>query len=197
MSDTTGVSSSSGQSRRRRSISKECEKYSSSSSRFFIFSDSSERIGFVLFISVLFSFFLIPRDFTGSWQAIIEPQESSLSRFLTLSFEDSAEKFFTYTKLGLPKPLRFRSIKPNSSSSRSSLVALLSAQRKVLLTSSIVKMMNTRPFLSNHSFLTERLMRSSKMPYRVLASVDRFWNRCSWKRAFGMRKNEKSSPACP
>ena len=47
-------------------ISKEHEKYSSSSSRFFIFSDSSERIGCVLFISVLFSFFLIPRDFTGS-----------------------------------------------------------------------------------------------------------------------------------
>ena len=39
--------------------------------------------------------------------------------------------------------------------------------------SSIVKMMNTRPFLSNHSFLTERLIRSSRMPYRVLASVDR------------------------
>ena len=101
-------------------------------------------------------------------------EESSLSRFLTFSFEYSAEKFFTYTKHGFPCPRRFRSIKPNSSSSRSSLVALLSAQRKVLLTSSIVKMMNTRPFLSNHSFLTERLMRSSRMPYRVFASVDRF-----------------------
>ena len=30
-----------------------------------------------------------------------------------------------------------------------------------------------RPFLSNHSFLTERLIRSSRMPYRVFASVDR------------------------
>lgn len=128
---------------------------------------------------------------------ILEPQESSLSRFLTLSFEDSAEKFFTYTKHGFPCPRRFRSIKPNFSSSRSSRVALLSAQRKVLLTSSIVKMMNTRPFLSNHSFLTERLIRSSRMPYRVFASVDRSWNCCSWKRVFGMRKNEKSSPACP
>lgn len=47
-------------------------------------------------------FRLIPRDFTGSWQAILEPQESSLSRFLTLSFEDFAEKFFTYTKHGFP-----------------------------------------------------------------------------------------------
>ena len=35
------------------------------------------------------------------------------------------------------------------------------------------KKVYTRPFLSNHSFLTERLMRSSRMPYRVLASVDR------------------------
>lgn len=89
---------------------------------------------------------------------------SSLSRFLTRSFDDSAEKFFTYTKLGLPKPLRFRSIKPNSSSYRSSLVALLSAQHNALLTSSIVKMMNTRPCSSSQPFLADRLMRSSRMP---------------------------------
>ena len=76
----------------------------------------------------------------------------------------SAEKFFTYTKLGLPKPLRFRSIKPNSSSYRSSLVALLSAQHNALLTSSIVKMMNTRPCSSSQPFLADRLMRSSRMP---------------------------------
>ena len=36
------------------------------------------------------------------------------------------------------------------------------------------KKVYTRPFLSNHSFLTERLMRSSRIPYRVFVSVDRF-----------------------
>ncbi len=90
-----------------------------------------------------------------------------------------AEKFFTYTKLGFPCPRRFRSIRPNSSSSRSNFVALLSAQHNALLTSSIVKMINTRFCLSSQPFFTDRLMRSSRIPYRVLASVDRLWNRCS------------------
>ena len=154
-----------------------------------------EGISLTHFSIILFS--LITSWFWRVLTCVFEPPESWKSRFWNIDFDDSAEKFFTYTKHGFPCPRRFRSIKPNFSSSRSSRVALLSAQRKVLLTSSIVKMMNTRPFLSNHSFLTERLMRSSRMPYRVLASVDRSWNRCSWKRAFGMRKNEKSSPACP
>ena len=75
--------------------------------------------------------------------------------------------------------LRFRSIRPNFSSSRSSLVALLSAQHNALLTSSIVKIMNTRFCSSSQPFFTDRLMRSSRMPYRVFASVDRLWNRGS------------------
>ena len=126
--------------------------------------DMGYSLGFVLFRSVLLFLFLLHRDLGESWQAFLGLPDSWFSRFWTRSFERSDEKFFTYTKLGLPSPRRFRSIKPKFSSSRSSLVALLSAQHKALLTSSIVKMMNTRPCLSNHSFLTERLMRSSRTP---------------------------------
>ena len=32
---------------------------------------------------------------------------------------------------------------------------------------------------SSQPFFTDRLMRSSRMPYRVFASVDRLWNRGS------------------
>ena len=44
---------------------------------------------------------------------------------LGIFFCQSAEKFFTYTKLGFPCPRRFRSIRPNFSSSRSSLIAFV------------------------------------------------------------------------
>ena len=83
-----------------------------------------------------------------------------LSRFITIYYFSK----WAYTKLGLPKPLRFRSIKPNSSSSRSNFVALLSAQHNDLLTSSIVKMMNTRFCSSSQPFLADRLIRSSRIP---------------------------------
>lgn len=56
---------------------------------------------------------------------------------------------------------------------------MLSAQHNALLTSSIVKIMNTRFCSSSQPFFTDRLMRSSRIPYRVLASVDRLWNRGS------------------
>ena len=46
---------------------------------------------------------------------------------------------------------------------------------------------DTRPCSSSQPFLAERLMRSSRIPYSVLASVDRFWKRDSKKSAFGMR----------
>lgn len=52
--------------------------------------------------------------------------------------------------------------------------AIEACQHNALLTSSIVKMMNTRPCSSSQLFFTDRLMRSSRMPYSVLASVDRF-----------------------
>lgn len=101
------------------------------------------------------------------------------TNYLTSLDYDNAILQYIDTKLGFPCPRRFRSIRPNFSSSRSSLVALLSAQHNALLTSSIVKMMNTRFCLSSQPFFTDRLMRSSRIPYRVLASVDRLWNRCS------------------
>ena len=101
------------------------------------------------------------------------------TNYLTSLDYDNAILQYIDTKLGFPCPRRFRSIRPNFSSSRSSLVALLSAQHNALLTSSIVKRMNTRFCLSSQPFFTDRLMRSSRIPYRVLASVDRLWNRCS------------------
>ena len=109
------------------------------------------------------------------------------TNYLTSLDYDNAILQYIDTKLGFPCPRRFRSIRPNFSSSRSSLVALLSAQHNALLTSSIVKMMNTRPCSSSQPFLADRLMRSSRIPYSVLASVDRFWKRDSKKSAFGMR----------
>ena len=101
------------------------------------------------------------------------------TNYLTSLDYDNAILQYIDTKLGFPCPRRFRSIRPNFSSSRSSLVALLSAQHNALLTSSIVKMMNTRFCSSSQPFFTDRLMRSSRMPYRVFASVDRLWNRGS------------------
>ena len=94
------------------------------------------------------------------------------TNYLTSLDYDNAILQYIDTKLGFPCPRRFRSIRPNFSSSRSSLVALLSAQHNALLTSSIVKMMNTRFCSSSQPFFTDRLMRSSKIPYSVLASVE-------------------------
>ena len=101
------------------------------------------------------------------------------TNYLTSLDYDNAILQYIDIKLGFPCPRRFRSIRPNFSSSRSNLVALLSAQHNTLLTSSIVKRINTRFCLSSQPFFTDRLMRSSRIPYRVLASVDRLWNRCS------------------
>ena len=73
------------------------------------------------------------------------------------------------------------------SSSLSSLIAFCSAQFRAIFASSIVKMIYTLPFLSIQPFLADRLMRSSKMPYSILASAEIFQNLSFVNNTFGTR----------
>ena len=66
-------------------------------------------------------------------------------------------------------------------------IAFCSAQFKADFASSIVKMIYTRPFSSIQPFLADRLMRSSSIPYSILASAEMFQNLSLVNNTFGTR----------